>query len=168
TAVGRQVDLFSDVRAVELQRVLARLAFDGVVAVTGVPGEGVVARSQERHVVALAANDDVIAVAAKQEVVAVAAGNGIVARSAVDRHGDQRGQPVAGRHGVVAPTGVDYEVLGRADVQGERGRGRTIKPYPRAVGRDGENLGAIAAVDFDRVVAVAALVDVAVVARVPD
>ena len=65
-AVGRDVDLLVDVGAVELQRVVAGLAFDDVAAVAGVPDEGVVARAHQRHVVAAAADDQVVALAADE------------------------------------------------------------------------------------------------------
>ena len=81
---------------------------------------------------------------------------------------DQRGQ-VAGRgEAVVAAVGVEDEVLGGADVDRERRRGDAVEADARAVGRGGELLGAVAAVDLDRVDAVAALVEVGVVAGVPD
>ena len=84
-AVGRDVDLLVDVGAVELHRVDAVLAFDGVAAVARVPDERVVAGAEERGVVAAAAGDEVVAVAADQRVVTVAAGDGVVAGAAVDR-----------------------------------------------------------------------------------
>ena len=99
---------------------------------------------------------------------AVAAEQRVVAGAAVDGDADQRGQ-VAGRgEAVVAAVGVEDEVLGRADVDRERRRVEAVEADARAVGRRGELLGAVAAVDLDRVGAVAALVEVGVVAGVPD
>ena len=53
-AVGRDVDVFADVGAVEQQRVDAGLAFDGVAAVARIPPERVVAGAEQRDVVAAA------------------------------------------------------------------------------------------------------------------
>jgi hypothetical protein len=65
------MSMFScDVDAVELKRVGAVLALDGIVAVARVPDEGVVAAATEQGVVAAAAGDDVVAIAAEQPVVA--------------------------------------------------------------------------------------------------
>ena len=66
------------------------------------------------------------------------------------------------------PLALSDELLGRADVDRERRRGDAVEADARAVGRGGELLGAVAAVDLDRVGAVAALVEVGVVAGVPD
>ena len=144
------------------------LALDGVAAVAGVPDERVVAGAHQGHVVAPAADDDVVAVAADQDVVAVAAGDGVVARAAVHGQGDQPGQAVRGGERVVPAVHVHDQVLGRADVQGERGGGDAVEPDAGAVGGDGKRLRAIAAVDLDGVDAVAALVQVGTFARVPD
>src|SRR5262249_31846932 len=167
-AVGRQVDLLVDVGAVELQGVLAILTLDGVVAVAGVPREGVVAGAAEEGVVALATDHQVVTVATEQHVVAVAAGDRVVTRAAIDYQTNQRREPVPGRHGVVAAVGVEDQALGGTDVQGERGRVRAVEAHPGPVGRHGEGLVAVAAVDLDGVDAVAALVEVGVVAGVPD
>ena len=75
--------------------------------------------------------------------------------------------PVA-ENSVVAAVGVEDEVLGGADVDRERRRVEAVEPDARAVGRGRELLGAVAAVDLDRVGAGAALVEVGVVAGVPD
>ena len=124
--------------------------------------------AEQGGVVALVAVDEVVAVAAEEEVGAVAAEQRVVARAAVDRDGDQRGE-VAGRgEAVVAAVGVEDELLGRADVDRERRGGDAVEPHAGAVGGGGELLGAVAAVDLDRVGAVAALVEVGVVAGVPD
>ena len=167
-AVGRDVDVLGDVGAVEQQRVGAVLAFDRVAAVARIPDEGVVAGAEEGRVVAAAAVDDVVAVAAEQHVVAVAAGDGVVAGAAVDGELDQGGEAVAGGDDVVAAIGVDDEIFGGADVEGERRRADAVEAHARAVGGDGEGLGAVAAVDLGGVGAVAALDEVGVVARIPD
>ena len=60
-AIGRDVDLLVDVRAVEQQRVVAGLALDDVAAIAGIPDEGVVAGAEQGHVVAATAVDEVIA-----------------------------------------------------------------------------------------------------------
>ena len=83
-AVGGDVDVLVDVRAVELHLVGAGLALDGVAAVARVPLERVVAGAEQGHVVAAAAVDEVVAVAADQRVVALAADDRVVARAAVD------------------------------------------------------------------------------------
>ena len=72
-AVGRDVDLLADVGAVEVQRVAAALALDGVAAVARIPLEGVVAGAQLGGVGADVAVDEVVAGAAEQRVGAVAA-----------------------------------------------------------------------------------------------
>ena len=69
----------ADVGAVEVQRVGAGLAFDGVAAVARVPLEAVVAAAEERRSCALVAVDDVVAGAAEQQVGAVAAAERVVA-----------------------------------------------------------------------------------------
>ena len=155
-------------RAVEQHRVVAGLAFDDVAAVTRIPLEHVVAGAQERRVVALVAVDEVVAVAAEQQVGAVAAEDRVVARAAVEGELDQRGE-VAGRgDDVVAAVRVEHQVLGGADVDRERRGVDAVEAHARAVGRDGEVLGAVAAVDLGRVGAGAALHEVGVVAGVPD
>ena len=74
-----------DVGAEEQHGVSAVLAFDGVVAVAGIPLEHVVAGAELRAVVAVVAEDEIVAVAAEQDVVALAAEDGVVAGAAVDR-----------------------------------------------------------------------------------
>src|SRR5207244_489152 len=96
------------------------------------------------------------------------AGQGVVARAAVDHQTDEGRQPVPGRDPVVAAVGVDHQALGRADVQEERGRGRTVEADPRAVSGYGKGFGAVAAVDLDGVGAGAALVEITSFAGVPD
>src|SRR5262245_23881099 len=72
-AVGRDIDILGDGGAVEQERVHPVLTFDGVVVVTRVPDERVVARAHEGSVVAVAAIDQVVAFAAVEFVVAKAA-----------------------------------------------------------------------------------------------
>src|SRR5262249_57283220 len=67
-AVGRNIDVLVDIRAVEPERVEAGLILDRVVAVARVPDERVVARAEEGHVVAGAAVDKIIALAAEDRV----------------------------------------------------------------------------------------------------
>ena len=137
-------------------------------AVAGVPDEGVVAGTEVDDVVAAAAVDDIVAVAAEKCVVAVAAGDGVVAGSAVDGDVDERGEAVAGGEGVVAAVHVDDEILGGADVEGERRGTHAVEPDASPVGSGGEVLGAVAAVDLNGVDAVAAFVEVGPFAGVPD
>src|SRR5262249_18632694 len=54
------------------------------------------------------------------------------------------------------------------DVEGEGGRVDAVEADTRAIGRGREGLGAVTAVDFDGVAAVAALVEVATIPGVPD
>ena len=84
-AVGGDVDVLADVGAVEVQRVAAALAFDGVAAVARIPLEVVVAGAQQRGVGADVAVDEVVAGAAEQQVGAVAAAQRVVAAAAVER-----------------------------------------------------------------------------------
>ena len=84
-AICRDVDVLSDVRAEEQHGVGAVLAFDGVVAVAGIPLKHVVAGAEPREVVTVVAEDKIVTVAAEQGVVALAAEDGVVAGSAVDR-----------------------------------------------------------------------------------
>ena len=82
--------------------------------------------------------------------------------------GDQGGEVPGGGEAVVAAVGVEDQLLGGADVDRERRRVEPVEPNPRAVGRCGEHLRAAAAVDLDGVAAGPALVEVGVVAGVPD
>ena len=166
--IGRDAHGLGDVGAVENQRIDAVLAFDDVAAVARVPYERVVAGAKQGCVVAPAAGDDVVAVAAEQRVVAVAAGDGVVAGAAVDGELDEVGEAVTGGDDIVAAIGVDDEVFGGADVEEERSGADAVEAHARAVGRDREVLGAVAAVDLRRIGAVAALHEVVVIARVPD
>ena len=101
-AVGRDVDVLGDVRAEEQHGVGAVLAFDGVVAVAGIPLEHVVAGAQQRDVVAVVAEDEVVAVAAEDRVGALAAEDRVVAGAAVDRQLDDAGRQGGGGDAVVA------------------------------------------------------------------
>ena len=167
-AVGQELEVLAGVVAVEEQGVGAVLALDDVAAVARIPLEYVVAGAEEGDVVALVAVDEVVAVAAEQGVGAVAAEDGVVAGAAVEGERDQRGQVAAGDDQVVAAVGVEDEFLGGADIDAE-GRGvEAVEAHPRAVGGDGEDLVAVAAVDLGGVGAVAALEQVGVVAGVPD
>ena len=49
-AVGGDIDVLADVRAVELERVGTGLTFDDVAAVARIPDERVIARAEQRHV----------------------------------------------------------------------------------------------------------------------
>ena len=156
-AVGRDVDLLVDVGAVEQQRVEAVLALDRVAAVARVPDERVVAGAEQRRVVAAAADDDVVAVAAEQHVVAVAAGDVSLPAPPSTVSWISAARPLPAVKVSSPPLALSDEVLGGADVEGERGRGDAVEADARAVGGDGEGLGAVAAVDLDGVDAVAAL-----------
>src|SRR5262249_53457137 len=146
--------------AVEEHGVGAVPALDNVVTVARVPLEDVVAGAQGGHVVALVAVDEVVAVAAEQRVGAVAAQDRVVAVAAVHGDLDQGGQVAGGRETVVAAPGVEDQVFGGANVDGEGARRAAVEADAGAVGGDGEDLAAVAAVDLDGVVAGAALVQV--------
>ncbi len=167
-AVGGRLHALVGVAAVEPHRVGAVLPLDHVAGIAGIPLEGVVAGAEERDVVALLAVGEVVAVAAEQHVGAVGAEEVVVAGAAVGGDLDQRGQVAGGREAVVAAVGVEDEVLGRADVDRERGRVEAVEPDASAVGRCRELLEAVTAVDLDRVGAGRAFVEVRVVAGVPD
>ena len=122
---------------------------------------------RKADVVALLAVDDVVAVAAEQDVGPVAAEDRVVACTAVDGDRDEGGQVAGCGEAVVAAVGIDGQLLGGADVDRERRGIEAVEPDARAVGRGGELLGAVAAVDLDRVAAVSAFVEVGVVAGVP-
>src|SRR3954471_16922004 len=110
-AVGRDVDVLADVRAVELQRVVAGLAFDGVAAVAGVPLEGVGAGAELGGVGADVAVDVVVAGPAEQGVGAVAAGDRVIAVAAVDGEVGQRADAVLAGDRVRAAQPLDEELL---------------------------------------------------------
>src|SRR5262249_5300018 len=101
-AVGGDVDLLSDVGAVELHRVGAGLALDDVVAVAGVQIGGRAPAAPRSLVFPAAPDDQLVAAPAKKEVVPAPAGDGVVARAAVHCERDQGGQSVAAGERVVA------------------------------------------------------------------
>jgi hypothetical protein len=149
--------------------VQAALAIDQVVPVPRDPLEDVVARPQGGQVEPLPAGHQVVAVAAEQGVVAVPAEHGVVPGPAGHAQLDHRGQVAAGGEEVVAAVRVQHQLLGRADVQEERGRRRPVEPDAVVRGgRHRERLGRARAVDRDRVRPVLAVVRVGPVARVPD
>ena len=119
-AVGGDVDVLGDVRAVEEQRVGAVLALDGVVAVARVPLEDVVAGAEERRVVAVVAEDEVVAVAAEEHVRALAAEDAVVAGAAVDGQLDHARRQRGGGDDVVAAQPVDHQRVVRALGVGDR------------------------------------------------
>ena len=75
-AVGREVDVFGNIGAVEKQRVLPRLTFYRIVAVARVPKECIVPLAAESDIDIPAPDHQVIAGAADQEVVAIASVQG--------------------------------------------------------------------------------------------
>ena len=109
----------------------AVLPLDDVAAVARVPDEHIVASAEDCGVAPAPARDDVIAVAADQRVVPVAAGDRVIARAAVDGELDQGGEAVPGGDHVVAAVGVDYQVLGGADIE-ENGAGLTRSKRTRS------------------------------------
>src|SRR5262245_58607576 len=167
-AIRFDVELLVDVGTVEHERIEAVLAFDDIAAVARIPNERIVPGAEPRRVGAAAAGDDVIAIAAEQRVVAVAAGDGVVASAAVDGELDQAGEPVSGGDDVVTAIGVENEVLGGADVQGEWRGADAVEAHACAVGGDGEYFGGVAAIDLGGVDAVATLHEIAAVAGIPD
>src|SRR3954451_2847723 len=158
-AVGRDVDVLADVRAVELQRVVAGLAFDGVAPVAGVPLEGVGAGAELGGVGADVAVDVVVAGPAEQGVGAVAAGDRVIAVAAVDGEVGQRADAVLAGDRVGATQPPDEELLYGLVVQGlpagREGRDHVAEVAGEADGvvgvgpRVGRGVGAFAAVDDD-------------------
>ena len=136
---------------VERQPVAAGLALDDVAVVPGIPLERVVAGAEEGDVVARVAVHEVAAVAAEEHLRSAAPPERVVARAAVGGDLDRRAELAGRREAVVAAVGVEPEVLGRPDVDRERSRGDAVEPHARAVGRRGELLAAVAAVDLDGV-----------------
>src|SRR4029077_4902990 len=88
-AIRRDVDLLADVRAVELERVKASSALDGVAAVARFPHECVAAVPERGGVVSAAAGDEIVARAADQRIGAVAAGDGVGAVAPVEGKADE-------------------------------------------------------------------------------
>ena len=103
-AICRDVDVLGDVGAVEQQRVEAVLAFDGVVVVTRVPDEHVVAGAHEGGVVAVAAVDQVVALAAEEQV---------CAETAVHRQLDSVSLQARGVDDVVAAKPIERQPIVR-------------------------------------------------------
>src|ERR1700733_294894 len=167
-AVRRDIDVLVDVRAIEQQRVVPALTLDRVAAIAWVPDERVVSGAVLRRVVAAPAGNEVVAITANQDVVAVAARDRVVARAAVERELNETGEAIAGGDDVIATIGVQDEILGGADVEGERRGVGASEKHARAVRRYGEGLVAVATIDLGGIGAVAALEQVAAVARVPD
>ena len=143
-AVGRDVDVLGDVGAVEQHRVEAGLALDGVVVVARVPDEGVVAGAHQGGVVAVAAVDQVVALAADEDV---------VAEAAVHRELDRRRprgcvalmtssppRPLSVSRSLAAPVKKMFDVGLQAEHADAAG-----------VAGDAEHVGAVGAVDGDRV-----------------
>src|SRR5215217_2509868 len=159
------LELLATAAAVDLDGVAAVAALVDVVAVAGVPDHRVVAGAAERAVARIAG-----VVVADDAVVAVAAGDEVGGVAAVERGRDRA---VGGHERVIAAVGVQVEPLARADVEVEPTRDRDgtgAVEHDAAGGRgrlDLELLAAAAAVDLDRVGALAALHQVVVVTRVP-
>src|SRR5262249_43592039 len=127
-ADGRDVELLRDVRAVDHQPVgagqpVAGHPVDDVVAVAGVPAEGVVAGRAGERVVSAAALDPVVQAVARERV---AQGP---ARDVLDRVDAGEGQ---GQIGVDHLLWFDAEV----NVQGAGGGGREVEPVDASVRRD--------------------------------
>src|SRR5436190_3877634 len=96
-AIGREIDLLVDVRAVEYQRVVTALTFNRVAAVAGIPDEGIVTGSQLGRIVAAPADDKIIAGAADNMVVAIAA----VDREIDCAGNEQRGIDIVGAQAAI-------------------------------------------------------------------
>ena len=161
-------EVLGAVAAVEEHRVDAGLTFDGVAAVAGIPLEGVVVAAEVADVVPLLTVDEVAAVPAEQAVGAIAPEEDVAAVAAVDGDRDQPAQRPGARERVVLAVGVEDEVLDRRDVDAERPRVEAVEADPLAVGRGRELLGPVAAVDLGGVDIGTALVEIGVVAGVPD
>ena len=148
-AVRREVELLGGGGAVEHHRVGAVLALHDVAAVARIPGEGVVAGSQQCHVGAAVPVDRVVPVTGVEDVVAAAAGDRVVPGAAVRGELDRARGEARGVDRVVAVGRVDRErVVGGLGVRDVHRRceaghaGRTV-----------------AAGDRDRVLAVGAVDD---------
>ena len=93
----------------------------------------------------------------------------VVAGAAVDGDLDQRGEVAGGARSVSSPPLALSDRFSEVPMSIENGAGLTRSKRTRVpLAVVGELLGAVAAVDLDGVGAVAALVEVGVVARVPD
>ncbi len=167
-AVGGQLELLGESRAVEDQPVLTRPSLNGIAAVTVVPDERVVTLAQGSEVGSLVAVHGVVACSTGQSVAAVAAADAVVAVPTVDVEGDERSQVARRQERVVAAVGVQDQPLAGADIQAEGQRGNSVEAHSGAVRRSREGLADPATVHHDRVGSGAALVEVAAVAGVPD
>src|SRR5262249_44334566 len=126
-AVGGNGDGFGGGGAVELQRIVARLALDDVAAVAGVPDERVVAVAEQRGIVAGTAGHDVGAVAAHQIGGARRADDRVVAGTAVYRQGDLAGIERRGIDRVVAVVPLHNQLVERRFGAAHRYlRGKTV------------------------------------------
>src|SRR5829696_6224339 len=176
----RRVDreLLVGIRAVDLGGVDAGAALVEVVVVAAVPDDRVVPVAAARVVAragrVVVGDDPVVAAAALEQVGGVGAVERVVAVAAVDLGAEpERRDGALGGERVVAGVRVQVEHLGRHDVDGERagtgrrraGEGRVTRGRRRV---QGERLGRRRAVHGDGVAAGAAVVDVVVVAAVPD
>src|SRR4029078_13009820 len=110
-AVGGELDLFGGVGAVEVERVVACLSFDGVAGVAGVPLGVVVAGAEEGGGGADVAVDVVVAFAAAEGVCSVAAAEVVVAVAALQGGGWRGGEAVLGGGRVVAVEAGDDQVF---------------------------------------------------------
>jgi hypothetical protein len=110
--------------------------------------EEVIAGAEKHDVVALVAVDEIVCVAGNQNVGAIAAQDRVVARASINGETDQRGEVAGGADRVVAAIGEELEGLGGADVEDERPRTDAVEADAGAVGLDGEDLVAIAALDL--------------------
>ena len=168
---GRRLkDLAGTVAAVEHHGVGAALAFDRVAAVAGIPLEGVSTDPQEGGVIPLLPVDEVLAVTADQQIGPIAAEQRVPTGPTVDGESDEAGQVPVRREAVVASVGDDVQRLGTGDVDGERLGLPTPANRTRATrSRVAAKISALALRrDLDAVDAWAALVDVGVVALVPE
>ena len=68
-AVCRNIDVLGYVCAKKQHGIRTILAFDGIVAVTGVPLEDVVACTKQREIVAAVTVNEIVAISAEQDVV---------------------------------------------------------------------------------------------------
>ena len=149
------VDLFAGVGAVEVEAVVACLAFDGVAAVAGVPLEAVVAGSEAGLVGADVAVDAVVAFAAVEGVGAVAAAEVVVVVAAFEGEAGERGEAVAGGDRVVAVEAGDDGVLDVGAL--EEGAGGAGDRDLGSVAEQRDLVGPVAAVVVGGVVALAAV-----------
>src|SRR5947209_11233728 len=110
-AVGRNVDVLAGVRAVELEVVVARAAFDCVTGVAGVPHEGVVTGAEQRDVIATAAGDDIVTPTTDQDVITVTADQRVVTRASAECEVRQSRQAVGGGDRIVATAAEDLQAF---------------------------------------------------------